>query len=580
MINHHQRRLAILIQLVFVVCLFTFGQEAFGEVHYADSIEKVIPIGATTLSNYEEISKYYDKLIEWMGFLLAGWGVVITVVVMVGGIVPPLLINRGYEKRLESFERSLNERIENRNEKYLSELKSQADELNTAKLAHRALILDKKHNLAAREEQCSIYTQLIKLEADDERHYYNRGVAKAAIYQIRHDSTILLSAIKDFTVAINLNPSVDEHYSNRASCHSTLGQYSEALCDINKAIGLEPCDHQYQLNKATILQALRSYDDALCIYNKLEHETKCRLDVMLAKAEFYSTSGDLKSAEKLYKQALIASPCCIDTLLKVANILIQLQRHSEADQYVDRIFELNPRNSEALSIKAEILSELLHFESAHKYANTLIELYPSDPLGYYRRGVIYTKQDSYYKALSDLQHAIKLAPAYPQYYIALAELYKSKSEFQSMKNLYNKALELDENNIECYNGLASHYSSLSGEHNKAKADAYLYEVFSRDHNNIIAHCTRIRNLEFHHPESNIIKEYEDLLPIIREWEGYDFFFNMAESYIEKEDFEQASYALKKAFRYCPIRSKKSFIQKYAYCQYKLGRYKLAIRLSR
>lgn len=77
------------------------------------------------------------------------------------------------------------------------------------------------------------FDEVIKLNPDNARAYYNRGTAytKKGQYDL---------AIANFTKAIKLNPDNAETYSNRGTAYDEKGQHDLAIADYTEAIKLKP----------------------------------------------------------------------------------------------------------------------------------------------------------------------------------------------------------------------------------------------------------------------------------------------------------------------------------------------------
>lgn len=111
--------------------------------------------------------------------------------------------------------------------------------------------------------------------------YLSRGIAN-------YDSGNALKAIKDYDMAIKLNPEYVEAYNNRGAAYFKLGEIEKALSDIKKVVALKPDDFDAYKNLGIIYTklgmhpaAVESFSMALKInpndsdaYNRLQNNLK------------------------------------------------------------------------------------------------------------------------------------------------------------------------------------------------------------------------------------------------------------------------------------------------------------------
>ena len=67
---------------------------------------------------------------------------------------------------------------------------------------------------------------------------------------------LFADAIKDYTIAIKLNPSHCRAYYNRAFSHDRLHQYEEAVADYTRALEIEPGNATALHNRGSLFERL------------------------------------------------------------------------------------------------------------------------------------------------------------------------------------------------------------------------------------------------------------------------------------------------------------------------------------
>ncbi len=88
------------------------------------------------------------------------------------------------------------------------------------------------------------------LSVFDHKNYYYRGML-GVIYQKKQD---FVSAIVEYSIAVELNPEDSASYTNRGECWLKLGVESEALVDFEKAIAIGAKHVDKWANRAQILR--------------------------------------------------------------------------------------------------------------------------------------------------------------------------------------------------------------------------------------------------------------------------------------------------------------------------------------
>lgn len=70
------------------------------------------------------------------------------------------------------------------------------------------------------------------------------------------------AAIADYSAALDLNPTLDAAYHNRANSHAALGHSEAALMDYDRAIDLNPLNLKPRLNQSILYRQMQRYGQA------------------------------------------------------------------------------------------------------------------------------------------------------------------------------------------------------------------------------------------------------------------------------------------------------------------------------
>lgn len=105
------------------------------------------------------------------------------------------------------------------------------------------------------------FTTAIQLEPNYSNHYVNRGVAKS----IGRDYA---SAIVDFDAALRINPANAGAYGNRGAARYNRGDVEGAIADYSEAIRLKRDYKEAYLNRGMAKHRRRDFEGALLDYEK------------------------------------------------------------------------------------------------------------------------------------------------------------------------------------------------------------------------------------------------------------------------------------------------------------------------
>jgi tetratricopeptide (TPR) repeat protein len=174
------------------------------------------------------------------------------------------------------------------------------------------------------------YTKSIELNPSF-RSYYNRGnlFSELKDYQL---------AIKDYTMSIELNPEFSKAYNNRGNLFSELKDYQLAIKDCTKAIELNPNYVEAYNNRGVTYYCFKDYDSSIKDYTKA-------IELNSDFAEAYKNRGilyvvamnNLKSATQDARKACILGDCELLNFMEKQGFIRDLNSTnlSESERYVN-----------------------------------------------------------------------------------------------------------------------------------------------------------------------------------------------------------------------------------------------------
>ena len=149
-------------------------------------------------------------------------------------------------------------------------------------------------------------------------------------------------AIKEYEIAIKLDPEIAGYYYNKGIAMQNLKNYVGAIIAYENAIALDPKDPNFHYNRATALDSIKRWDDAIKEYDEV-----IKLDPQ--KSYYYGNKG-----------------------LDLADI----QRYSEAVNEFNNAIKLEPENPyyhyskarmDIIKIHCLVLQQILHRSIDHPF---------------------------------------------------------------------------------------------------------------------------------------------------------------------------------------------------------------------
>jgi protein O-mannosyl-transferase len=213
-------------------------------------------------------------------------------------------------------------------------------------------------------------------------------------------------ALRDFSKAIELNPTDGAAYNNRAKVYFSTGDYQKGLKDLNQSIALDPSSSAGYSNRCQVYNALADHAQAI-------KDCSRAIEIDPQDDFAYLTRG----------LSLYASG-----------------KQAEAMADYDRSIAINPHNSKALFSRGIIYKEKGEFQKALADFNAAIQQNPGYADAYVNRGVVYGEMNALQKAVEDFSRAIRINPKDASaYYNRGAALYRMNQREQAMQDLRQAA---------------------------------------------------------------------------------------------------------------------------------------------
>lgn len=182
--------------------------------------------------------------------------------------------------------------------------------------------------------------------------------------------------------AIELNPSYNFSYNNRALARMGLGQYEQAIKDFGTSIQMHSACFNAYNNRGAIYRRLNQYEKAVDDHNNAIRIKPTSEDSYFNRGLDYYCLGDYKKAIRDFNKALKLNPTYYVAYNSRGVLYLQLKKYKQAIKDFDRALEINPNYAEA----------------------------------YHNRGLAYQKIDAEEKAQADFAKAAELSIATAEYF--------------------------------------------------------------------------------------------------------------------------------------------------------------------
>jgi Flp pilus assembly protein TadD len=240
-------------------------------------------------------------------------------------------------------------------------------------------------------------------------------------------------AIKDFSLALEINPHYVDALVNRGSAYAILGMLDDALMDFTHALKFERNDPEIYHKRGEIYLQNNMYDEAIKDFTSALVLNPVFGSAHLNRGRAYSQKGLPDEAMADYNQAVRTD---------FEHTSFSFSAQPSPVMYIDE--EKTDNEEESAKFKQLGLADLKNkkFEEALENFTQAIDLSPSDAEGYIYRAVVYLRLLQPDKAMSDFNQAALFDPLNASLYYWRANAWKAKNDSLNMKEDLKLSCEL------------------------------------------------------------------------------------------------------------------------------------------
>ena len=257
------------------------------------------------------------------------------------------------------------------------------------------------------------------------------------------------NGITTFSKKIEVNPSMEEAYINRAFLYFLLGNNEAAITDYDTLIKLNPNNEDFYLNRGYLKHISNKREEALKDYNMA---LKINPDYAFAYNNRGVALAELgKNEESLtaYNAAIKIDPNYADAYYNRGNLKTNTNKNKDALEDFNTAIRLNPADSASFNNRGVVKRKLNYNVGALSDFSIAVKLNPEDITAYANRGRLKKRYFDSEGAEEDFKKAITIAEESPiivKQIEAQAKLVESKKTLEYTPE--PKAIDVASDNIQ------------------------------------------------------------------------------------------------------------------------------------
>ena len=232
---------------------------------------------------------------------------------------------------------------------------------------------------------------------------YSRGLTYA---KLKQDD----KALRDFTEAIQLDPSLTVAYLDRGLAYVRQGLRAKAMADYNRAIAQDPANARAYRDRAELEDDLQLWENAINDYTAALQRDPKLADAYFNRGGIYARRHENQKAIADYTACLELDPRDPDAACELAKCYVESGDLRRATAAFTRLIRSHPDYLPAYSGRARVHLQQGDRRAALADARRGIALTPADAHEYYIRARLHQMLHDERSALADLQAAWQRDP--------------------------------------------------------------------------------------------------------------------------------------------------------------------------
>ena len=253
-------------------------------------------------------------------------------------------------------------------------------------------------------------------------------------------------AIEIYEKALEINPESPMTYFNIGSAYQILQKHELAIEYFRKALNLEE-DESFLVALAMSEVKIGDYGSALVHYKQLALLCPSKENYKYNIVTCYEALGENETAIKMLEEIVFVNPKFILPAQKLASLYIKTNQFVKAKEIYDKILLKNNITPEVMHQYAVLSSSLCDSDTAEKMLKKAIRMNPEFAKAHKDLGIIYLNKRLFDYAEEEFKCALELAPQDFEIVFEYGNYLYSVSKNKEAEVYYQKALEIDSENV-------------------------------------------------------------------------------------------------------------------------------------
>lgn len=221
---------------------------------------------------------------------------------------------------------------------------------------------------------CNDGYEHLKRHLGADEHRLHRSVLLYNIAQVNSANRSYEDAVRNYSVAIEMDPNYSEYYNERGSVFLKMGRLAEALADYRRAIETSPPYSEVWANLGQAYRLLGQWPEAKAAYERAIELVPGQALALVGLAQVLDALGDSTGALARYTAALAEDPNQPLVLANRAALFYEQGKYPESLADLDQALLLAPDNADLYLNRAVVAAELGMDERARQDLASCLKL--------------------------------------------------------------------------------------------------------------------------------------------------------------------------------------------------------------
>jgi tetratricopeptide (TPR) repeat protein len=306
-------------------------------------------------------------------------------------------------------------------EKYKGELAVNIDETVTIGIASYPALNYKKYQIFENARKAFEHAQFFGPDSTVSFDAVSLNISGDKLY----DKGDIKGAIKEFKMALLLDPSNVNVHNSLGVCHGILGDYKKALKEFKSAISLEPEDIMALHNAGLTCTLTGDKNKALEYFLRADSIDKNVFEVAFQTGRLYLEIRQPDKGMEYFEKAIKLKPDSGPAFSSMGDCFTSLGMIDKAVSAYKKAIKLNANDADSLSALGFLFdAQGENLDISTLFCRQSVEISPENGLFRYRLGRLYQKANKSEAALEEFEAAKKMG-------------YDSIQEIKQIRNLQN-----------------------------------------------------------------------------------------------------------------------------------------------